>query len=190
MVHASSKQPVILRSRRAERRHHRPHAGAALMGLMLGLLVCTGPTFASVAHSPGRVALLTRPMAEFYHREQALAQALAAGQSKAAEDMLTPNFEVRTAADPGKPIPRAQWIQWMLHDKPMDARIDGMAVHDYGMVAVVSFHQHDVLGAAHVANDRFIVDVWVKQASNWLLSVRYSSAGVPSQQPQGANRKG
>ena len=130
-------------------------------------------------------------LAQEHHALQAqCAQALQAGQSKAAEGMLTPNFEVRTAANPGKPIPRAQWIQWMLHNRPMGTRIDGMAVHDYGTVAVVSFHQHDVLGAAHVANDRFVVDVWVKQATNWLLSVRYSSAGAPSHRLQGAERKG
>ena len=182
--------PSTTLSSLAERQPRQPRIGSALTGLMLGLLVCAGPAFASTAPSPGRVALLTRPMAEFYHREQALAQALEAGQSKAAEGMLTPNFEVRTAANPGKPIPRAQWIQWMLRDKPMDARIDGMAVHDYGTVAVVSFHQHDVLGAAHVANDRFIVDVWVKQASNWLLSVRYSAAGRSAAVLHGANMKG
>lgn len=189
MTHVASNPSATLCSL-AERRSRQPRIGSALTGLMLGLLICAGPAFASAAQSPGRVVLLTRPMVEFYHREQALAQALEAGQSKAAEGLLTPNFEVRTAANPGMPMPRAQWIQWMLHNRPMGTRIDGMAVHDYGTVAVVSFHQHDVLGAAHVANDRFVVDVWVKQANNWLLSVRYSSAGAPSHRLQGAERKG
>ena len=43
-------------------------------------------------------------------------------------------------AAPGKPIPRAKWMGWMLQQHPTAHAIDGMAAHDYGNIAIVSFH--------------------------------------------------
>ncbi len=175
---------------RGHSRIHRSMIDARTIVLLLGFLF-SGFAIASPTPTPapGRVALLTRPMAEFYHHEGTLSRAFQQGQVQQGEALLAPNFEVRIANDPGNPIPRAQWVHWMLRQHPTENTIDGMAVHDYGNVAIVSFHQHEVTGSSHAARDRFIVDVWMKQANRWLLSVRYSAAVRAEAVHRGAHMK-
>ncbi|HSN00247.1 MAG TPA: nuclear transport factor 2 family protein [Rudaea sp.] len=118
---------------------------------------------------------LTRTVTLFSGLENTLDDALRAHDTAALARLVAPTFEVRSAAMPGTPTPRADWLAAALPPKPA---LSQMAVHDYGEVAVVSF-----LDAARHA---FVVDVWKKAAGDYVLSVRYTSgaAGAAQTRPE------
>ena len=61
------------------------------------------------------------------------------------------------------------------HGSDPGGKINDMAVHDYGTIAIVSFKQGAIGGTV------FVVDVWRGQGTDWKLAVRYaSSAGTPT----------
>jgi hypothetical protein len=86
---------------------------------------------------------------------------------------LAPDFELRNAARPGVPLPRAEFIERMQVRQAPAARIEQMAVHDLGETAVVSFVAHPGSESAPV----FLVDVWSRTGGNWRLLVRYAGPG-------------
>jgi hypothetical protein len=140
--------------------------------LLLFLLACATPGF---AQAPGRIMTVTRTVTQFSALENQLDDALRAHDDAALAKLLAANFELRNAAAPGKPTPRAEWLAGPLPPKP---QISQMAVHEYGTICVVSF--------LDTAQHAFIVDVWSKATDSYALSVRYTSAGgaTPQTQPE------
>ena len=95
--------------------------------------------------------------------------------------LLDANFEVRRGAAPGTPIPRDEWLRTAA-GASNSPRIDQLAVHDFGAVAVVSFSQVDVATkpSSKAAKQRMIVDCWTRSGDRWLLTVRYEGAAMPA----------
>ena len=88
--------------------------------------------------------------------------------------MLDSDFEARLSATPGTPVPRKDWIRAAIATPTQRARIDQMAVHDFGTVAVVSFRQVDASAtSSNSQRARLIVDCWVRAGERYLLAVRY-----------------
>ncbi len=90
---------------------------------------------------------------------------------------------MRIGAAPGVPIPRDEWILQARAAPSRPPRIDQMAVHDFGDVAVVSFREFAAQASRRApARGRFVVDCWKRAGDGWKLAVRYvsdaSSEGV------------
>lgn len=136
--------------------------------LLASLSLIIPPRATAAEMAPARVGTVTRLVKLFREKEAALASALRSGDTGALDSLLADDFELRTSADPASPVPRAQWIEEMrARDAGGDVR--GMAVHDFGGVAVASFLEESKAGAA------FVVDVWRGSATQWKLQVRYAS---------------
>lgn len=144
--------------------------------LALALLCCSVPFAAAQV---GRVQVMTRGMKLFAEREQALADAAHRGDRAALERQLDADFEQRSAAQPARPTPRADWLANLTEHPAPAASVGEMAVHDEGDRAVVSFG----LDADGAATRWFVVDVWRRDGEDWRLATRYiaprSEAAAP-----------
>jgi hypothetical protein len=122
--------------------------------------------------SPGHVVTKTRLVALFSELEEELSSAAERKDSPAAARRLAEDFELRSAAAPGEPVSREDWLAGFAADASRHVlRPRQMAVHAYGDAAVVSFAaRHEGAGGGAEA---FVVDVWVKQGRDWQLGVRY-----------------
>jgi hypothetical protein len=147
----------------------------ALAVAALLLAVATGSSAADERPTGGRVPTVTRLVKLFLEREGALDDAIRNGDAPALASLLTDDFELRTGARAGTPVPRDDWMREVLRTRDGGAAIDRMAVHDYGNVAVVSFTTDGRAGPI------FVVDVWRAQDAAWKLAVRYASPAGPPQ---------
>jgi hypothetical protein len=144
---------------------------------ILAMAACLA-TPAVLQAQAGRVPTVTRLVKIFAERETTLADRARSTDSAALDLLLDPSFEMRVASAPGAPVPRDEWIREMRASPHGTARIEQMAVHDFGDVAVVSFRQADepAAGGGAPPSVRFIVDCWKRSGDDWKLAVRYSSA--------------
>ena len=127
------------------------------------------PVFAQpVQHSTG-VPTVTRLVKQFSDLERGLADKARAKDASALDAMLDPSFEMRIGSAPGSPVPRDAWIAETRAASGQAPRIEQMAVHDFGTIAVLSFVERD--GEA----SHFIVDCWKRDGDSWKLAVRYAS---------------
>jgi hypothetical protein len=147
----------------------------ALSCLVGTFALASAPSFAQ-ATSPGRVPTVSRLVVQFTAREAQLAERFRAGDAQGAGQMLTDDFELRAGSQPGRPVPRAEFIGQSIQSPGARDAPAQMAVHDLGDTMAVSFLQR--AGAA--GGDLFIVDVWRRAGDEWKLAIRYvapASAG-------------
>ena len=137
------------------------------------------PPDAQAAEGPARVGTITRLVKLFQDKEASLASAVRNADGAALAKLLADDFELRTGARAANPVPRAQWMAELLRSRDPGGEIRGMAVHDFGSLAVASFTQ-DTQSAPI-----FVVDVWRRSGDAWQLQVRYAGpagttqAGIP-----------
>lgn len=126
--------------------------------------------------APGsRITTVTRLVKQFLELETALSAGLHGGNATAVEPLLADDFELRAAAAPGNPTPRAEWLRLALANPGPAVDIEQMAVHDYGEIAVVSFQWIPTgKGRRDVAKAITAVDVWRREPTGWKLAVRYA----------------
>lgn len=138
------------------------------------------PAFAQPSSQTSRVPTVTRLVKLFSELEAGLATKAQSADAEALDMSLDPSFEMRIGAAPGVPVPRAEWIRQARGSANTAPRIDQMAVHDFGDVAVVSFRETTNTSSPAVANrPRFVVDCWKRDGSGWKLAVRYQSEVSP-----------
>ena len=101
----------------------------------------------------GNVPTVTRLVKTFLEQEQ-LDAAIRSGDVQSLERLLTDDFEVREGARPARPVPRADWIRDVVRKREANHSIEGMAVNEFGTVAIASFSQ------ASSKATTFVVDVW------------------------------
>jgi hypothetical protein len=140
---------------------NRRHALGALAALPL----------AAPAQVRTQAVTVTRLVRVFLDLEAALFEAQRAGDRAALERLLADDFEQRGAARPGRPMPRAEWLDDALRNAAAEVDLEQMAVHDRGATTIVSFVARPA-GRAGM----FIIDVWVMVGDGWRLKVRYVSA--------------
>lgn len=149
---------------------------AGWLGLAAALLVSGVSTLWSQVPAPGRVPTVSRLVLQFTELEIELAGRLRAHDAEGAGGLLTDDFELRASPQPGRPVPRADWLRQSLASSLPEGAPTQMAVHDLGDAAVVSFLQPDAGANASL----FVVDVWRRDGAAWKLAVRFlarSSAG-------------
>ena len=145
--------------------------------LPIALLAATvaASALAQPAPQPGNVPTVTRLVKVFSELERGLVEKTHAKDASALDAMLDPSFEMRIGSAPGAPVPRDAWIR-DARKSAATPRIEQMAVHDFGDVAVVSFREaFAASGAKHRSRDRFVVDCWRRDGGAWKLVVRYLS---------------
>ena len=150
--------------------------------LVVGVLAA--PALAQPAPQAGNVPTVTRLVKMFSELERGLTEKAQAKDAGALDALLDPSFEMRVGAAPGVPVPREAWIR-DARKSTAAPRIEQMAVHDFGDVAVVSFRERNLrAGAASRGRDRFVVDCWKRDGNGWKLVVRYvSDAGASAATP-------
>ena len=144
--------------------------GALLIVLLLAIPAMTLAAGTDQPHIP----TVTRLVALFTTLETNLLTALDRHDSKTAQRLLAADFEQRSAARPGDPTPRADWLHRVMADMHAASSIEQMAVHDLGDTATVSFLWRVDAGAA-TQRDVFVVDVWRHVRGDWLLQTRYAA---------------
>jgi len=162
-------------------------AGSALVSALL----LAAPTAAADAKTGDvSVPTVTRLVKLFLAKEASIGTAIRAADSTTLGALLADDFELRENTRPASPVPRDEWMREALAARTAGGEIRGMAVHDFGSVAIASFTQSIASGS------RFVVDVWQASGNDWKLAVRYSSdaRGVrsraePSPRPQEIPKK-
>lgn len=149
--------------------------------VVLAIAACLAlPAFAQPTPQTGRVPTVTRLVKVFSGLEADLVAQVHSTDAGALDQSLDPSFEMRVGAAPGTPIPRDEWIRQARAASARPPRIDQMAVHDFGEVAVVSFREIPAQAApARAASGRFVVDCWKRAGDGWKLAVRYVSDAAP-----------
>ncbi len=147
----------------------------------LGLLLVVGAVDPACAAgdepAASRIPTVTRTVKIFTELESAISSGVQRRDAAALQKMLSEDFELRVGALPGNPTPRAQWIDGVLSEPFAPTRIEQMAVHDLGNIAVVSFLASAAVAGKHdPGKDVFVVDVWKRAADTWQLAIRYASA--------------
>ena len=137
---------------------------------LLALSAAVAPAIAADEPAGGRVTTVTRLVKLFLDREAALSAAMHAGDTASLERALTDDFELRSGARAASPVPRADFLNDVVRNRPTGDVPDRMAVHDLGNVAIVSFVQGDDAKRAV-----FVVDVWRQSGPDWKLAIRYAA---------------
>lgn len=146
-----------------------------------------GPALAQPSPHASGVPTVTRLVKMFTELERGLVDKTRAKDASALDALLDPSFEMRVGTAPGAPVPREAWIRDARASSGEAPRIEQMAVHDFGSVAIVSFRERVAIGAKNHAADRFIVDCWKREGDAWKLAVRYlSDASAQGMKPGGA----
>jgi hypothetical protein len=141
-----------------------------------------------VARNPQRtIPTKTLTVKIFSMLENDLLDAVQSKNMAAINMALSENFEMRTAAAPGRPIPREEFMRQALKEAPFGSTIRQMAAHELGDVIVVSFlWTLDVPKNSALAPQIFVVDTWKKVDANWRLVIRHASpAGIATQSVPG-----
>ena len=94
----------------------------------------------------------------------------------ALEEILAPEFMVRTSLDPEYPVRRADWIQ----NAVAKTEVSSYAFHDVAIraflgVAIVSFVRSEstTIESEERKRDFLIVDVWETNHGKWQAAARY-----------------
>ncbi|KPF67457.1 hypothetical protein IP84_12995 [beta proteobacterium AAP99] len=164
----------------------------ACVALLLALVLWASAPWAAAQGAPGRVPLATRLVKLMSEQVAALDAAAERRDAAALDALLAPQFEERSSAQPGTPLPRDAW---MAQTQGRAARgVTQMAVREAGELAIASYLATTATGAGTA---QFVVDVWRRTDSGWQLLNRYvSQAGnaalnpAPEAPATGANRKG
>jgi uncharacterized protein DUF4440 len=137
-----------------------------------------------------RIPTVTRLVKEFFELETTIEAKLAARDVAALDALLDANFEVRRAAAPGVPLTRDEWLRTAA-GVSSPPKIDQIAVHDFGTVAVVSFRQVEAARKqpSRAAKERMIVDCWTRVGVRWVLVVRYEGAASQAAPSDGSDRR-
>ena len=140
------------------------------------LAACVAPVvLAQPSPQASNVPTVTRLVKMFSDIERGLVDKMHAKDASALDALLDPSFEMRIGSAPGAPVPRDAWIR-DARKSAAAPRIEQMAVHDFGDVAIVSFREvFATSGAKHRGHDRFVVDCWRRDGDAWKLVVRYLS---------------
>ena len=155
--------------------------------LLIAFALLALPAFAQPSPAAGRIPTVTRLVKVFSELENDLAARAHADDPQRLDAMLDPAFEMRVGANPGVPVPRDEWIRAARSAPRGRPRIDQMAVHDFGTVAIVSFRETPATGARR--KPQFVVDCWKRAGDEWKLAVRYvgdaASSSVKMAKPPG-----
>src|SRR5262249_53311661 len=95
----------------------------------------------------------------------------------ALERFLADDYELRTSARPGEPIPPEEWLQTAMDRYNLRSfTIGQMAVRELGDAALVSFlyRQEAELEGRDRSGDFFVVDAWVRTDGVWKVKARYA----------------
>jgi len=125
---------------------------------------------AAAAQVRSSAVTVTRLVKIFIGLETSVFEAQRTGDRAALERLLADDFEQRSGAQPGKPLPRAEWLDAALRDAAAELDLEQLAVHDRGETTIVSFLARPAGRPA-----MFYVDVWVKAGDGYRLKVRYAS---------------
>ncbi len=147
-----------------------------LLCVLVALGGFAGTSCALTSDSPPQVSM-TRSMAVLADLERTLSDAASSGNRKAAEELLSPDFEFRPAEHPGEPTTRSDWLA----DASKRGNGSGqLSVRDLGDVSVASF-----VMSLDDGTSSFVVDVWQKLDNHWRLISRYQSALQATDLPAG-----
>src|SRR2546421_1880771 len=144
-------------------------SAVARVGLAIMSIALHPATAAAQTAATGRVPTVSRLVKQFTEQETRLATRIRAGDSAGAGNLLADDFELRAASQPGRPVPRAEWIRQSMRSPGPEAMPTQMTVHDLDGSAVVSFLQ----GGSGANAGVFVVDVWRRAGDEWKLAVRY-----------------
>jgi hypothetical protein len=151
------------------------------ISLLLALLLANPISgFAQQAAAPApaqrTIPTVTRTVQIFSTLENELNDAVQQRNSGVINKRLADDYELRSAAAPGRPTPRAESIASALKQAPFASQVQQMAVHEYGAVMVVSFlWSLDVAAASPLAKNIFVVDTWKQVDGDWKLATRYAA---------------
>jgi hypothetical protein len=126
------------------------------------------PVADSVAAAPPTP---TRLVTVFAQKERTLHEALARGDLTILDALVSREFEARAGEQPGRPIPRASWLQTSVAAQ-YPGRVEQMAVRTIGPAALVSF-QWVLPGQG---GRMMVIDLWDGDDDNAHLIARYATA--------------
>jgi ketosteroid isomerase-like protein len=140
----------------------------------------------------GRIPTVTRLVRIISTLESELSAHARSGNQSALAQMLTDDFEMRIASNPGTPIPRDDWLREALAKPEPESRVEQMSVHEYGDIAVATFiNRHEQAGSKKGSDGAlFLVDVWKRSGDTWQLALRHAGpSGSSDFAPMGAGAK-
>jgi ketosteroid isomerase-like protein len=143
---------------------------------LLSLLSLAGAP-ALAAEPPQRIVpTVTLTVKQFTEMENDWLDAVRQRDADAINRLVADNFELRTAAAPGRPTARAEWLKQAQSGAPFESRIEQMATHEYGPLMVVSFlWKLDVAKTSPLPQQVFVIDTWRQGDKGWQVVTRYAA---------------
>ena len=140
------------------------------------------------AAAPGRtIPTITRNILQFSTLENAWLDAVQSHDETALGKIVAESYELRSAAAPGIPTPRAESLQHAQAQAPFASTIEQMAAHEYGDTVVVSFlWKLDVPARSALPQQLFVVDTWKNNDGNWQVVARYTAPTAAAKNGPGA----
>ena len=146
--------------------------------LFCTLVIAAGTALAQAPTGrPTRVVpTVTRTIQIFSTLENEWLDAVQRRDQAALKKIVAPNFELRSAAAPGTPIPREESISDSLKAAPFHSSIEQMAAHEYGELVMVSFlWKLEVPQNGALPQKVFVVDTWKRTDGDWQVLTRYAA---------------
>jgi hypothetical protein len=142
----------------------------------LSIAACNSVAGAQVGPSGRGIPTVTRTVKMFSGLENELFDAIQKRDRAALDKLVADNFELRSAAAPGTPTAREEWLTQSLQLAPFESSIEQMAVHEYGELMVVSFlWKINAAKGAALPQSVFVVDTWKRSKGNWQAMARYAA---------------
>jgi ketosteroid isomerase-like protein len=146
--------------------------------LFFSVLLAAGAALAQPpAPAPTRVIpTVTRTIQIFGTLENEWIDAVQRRDRDALKKIVADDFELRSAAAPGTPIPREDSLGHALQLAPFQSSIEQMAAHEYGDIVVVSFLWKLAVPKKGTSPQKvFVIDTWKRHDGDWQVVTRYAA---------------
>lgn len=151
----------------------------AFGSVWLAALVAVGlPLAGHPAGAQPATAHATRQGQAIQQLEETLLRAMRAGSREQLERLLSDEFEMTVAQEPGSPVDRDLWIDAVVARPAKAWEIEQISVRDWGPLAVASFLLRPSSGSANAKPPVFVVDTWRREEGHWRLLSRHAALAV------------
>jgi hypothetical protein len=153
--------------------------GSARSSASAVLAVCMALAGTVSAAQPN-TAHATRQGQVIQQLEESLLRAMRERNRGQLEHLLSDEFDMIVAQEPGNPVERDLWIASVTATPSSGWELEQVTVSDLGELAIASFLLRSTAGAAKLKPPVFVVDVWRREDARWRLLSRHAALATGS----------
>ena len=134
----------------------------------------------TVAAAQPTTAHATRQGQAIQQLEESLLHAMRERNRGQLERLLSDEFEMIVAQEPGNPVDRDLWIASVAAAPGGGWELEQITVRDLGELAIASFLLRSAANGVKAKPPVFVVDIWQREDTRWRLLSRHAALALGS----------